>query len=97
MAVTTRNRWLFAVISLALLHAPEALACTACFGDPDSSQTQGMNAAILTLLAVTFGVLLGGAGVMMQIMVRAGRGTNSDTSLSVEGNAGWQDTAREEA
>jgi hypothetical protein len=32
--------------------APELFACAACFGAPDSSQTQGMNAAILTLLGI---------------------------------------------
>lgn len=51
--------------------AVPAFACTACFGDPASSQTQGMNAAILTLLGTTLGVLACAVFVAGRIMWRA--------------------------
>ena len=38
---------------------PAAQACSVCFGDPESPQTAGMNAAIGTLLGVTLVVLTG--------------------------------------
>ena len=37
--------------------AQTAAACPSCFGDPDSSMTSGMNAAILILLGITGMVL----------------------------------------
>ena len=39
--------------------APGAHACSVCFGDPESPQTAGLNAAIGTLLGVTLVVLTG--------------------------------------
>ena len=33
-------------------------ACATCFGDPNDPQTQGLNAAIFTLLGVTYGLFL---------------------------------------
>jgi len=54
-----------------LLAGVDAAACTACFGNPESSQTQGMNAAILTLLGVTAGVMLVAAGIVWQIALRS--------------------------
>lgn len=48
---------LVAVVAFAS-HAP-AWACATCFGDPNDPQTQGFNAAILTLLGVTYGLFLG--------------------------------------
>lgn len=46
---------------LFLFFAPVATACTACMGEPDAAQTEGMNAAILTMLGFT-GTVLGGVG-----------------------------------
>ena len=85
------------VIAAILLHAPCVMACTACFGDPDSSQTQGMNAAILTLLIVTFGVLLVAGGVVLQLWLRAKRGAVSNASTANVFGGGLQETAGEEA
>lgn len=34
-------------------------ACSTCFGDPNSAATEGMNWAIISLLATTGGVLSG--------------------------------------
>lgn len=47
------------VALLITLLAPAAHACSVCFGDPESPQTAGMNAAIGTLLGVTLVVLSG--------------------------------------
>lgn len=45
------------LVALLLLSVQAASACPSCFGDPDSSMTSGMNAAILILLAITGTVL----------------------------------------
>lgn len=39
-----------------------ACACTACMGEPDAAQTEGMNAAIVTMLGFV-GTILGGVGL----------------------------------
>ena len=49
------------------------LACAVCFGDPNSSQVQGQNAGIFTLLAITGGVLVGFAVLFARFIVRARR------------------------
>ena len=46
---------LTAVVLLAA--ASPALACPVCFGNPNSSQTKGMQAGILALLLVTVAML----------------------------------------
>ena len=48
------------------------LACATCFGAADSSQTNGMNMAIFTLLGVT-GVVLGCFAAAMVYFVRRAR------------------------
>ena len=42
-----------------LCFSPRALACAVCFGASDSVHTQGMNAAILTLLGFMAAVFIG--------------------------------------
>ena len=50
----------FVTIGICIFLFPEvSYACATCFGDPNSTATQGMNKAILTLLGVTGGVLGG--------------------------------------
>lgn len=39
-------------------------ACSTCFGDPNSAATEGMNWAIISLLATTGGVL---SGILLSI------------------------------
>lgn len=51
---------------------PAILACAACYGDPNSSQTQGMNLAIFTMLGVT-AVVLGGIGIAIAYFARRAR------------------------
>ena len=53
---------------------PAILACAACYGDPGSSQTQGMNLAIFTMLGVT-AVVLGGIGIAIAYFARRARQT----------------------
>jgi uncharacterized membrane protein len=55
-----RRKTLARILALLLafsVFAVAADACSVCFGDPDHAQTKGMNAAILTLLGVTGGVV----------------------------------------
>ena len=52
-----------ALLLAGVLYAAPAMACTTCFGTPDSAQAQGMNAAIFTLLGIT-GSVLSIAGVV---------------------------------
>lgn len=47
-----------------------AWACSACFGNPDSPQTQAMGMAILTLLIITAGVLASLAGFFIYLIAR---------------------------
>ena len=44
---------------LAFSFAPEASACSTCFGNPDSKMTQGVMAGVLVLLFVVVAVLGG--------------------------------------
>jgi integral membrane sensor domain MASE1 len=48
------------------------LACATCYGDPNSSQTQGMNLAILTMLGVT-AVVLGSFAALFIVLSRRAR------------------------
>lgn len=69
-------RGLSAWFVLLLLSFPSAgVACEVCFGNPDDPQTKGMEAAIITLLIVTYLTLLGiiGAFVVIRFKARAGR------------------------
>jgi heme/copper-type cytochrome/quinol oxidase subunit 2 len=49
------------------------IACAVCFGDPSANQTRGQNAGILTLLAITGGVLICMAGLFATFIWRARR------------------------
>lgn len=62
-----------AAVCLFLMLAAHAvaLACPVCYGNPDSSSAQGMNAAILSLLGVTGGVLGGFASMFLRLRRRA--------------------------
>jgi hypothetical protein len=65
---------LFAALACALLALalPAAsAACPVCYGEADSSSTQAMNAAILSLLGVTGGVLGGFVSMFLHVRRRA--------------------------
>ena len=49
----------------ALLSAQPALACSVCYGDPNSAMSQGAQAGVLVLLGVIGVVLLGLASVLV--------------------------------
>lgn len=57
----------------ALLTTQEAAACAACFGRSDSALAYGMNAGILTLLAVIGTMLAAVASFFVFIVRRASR------------------------
>lgn len=79
-----RGRTSFTLAStIALLAgAPQlAEACSVCFGNPDSPHTQGMNNAILFLLAVIVAVLVCFAAFFLRLrrlsrLARADQGTD---------------------
>ena len=56
------------------------LACAVCYGDPSSSQTQGMNMAIATMLGVT-AVVLGAVGATFAYFARRARQAAPDDSI----------------
>jgi hypothetical protein len=58
-------------ILLTLALHPVSLGCPVCYGDPDSSSAQGMNAAILSLLGVTGGVLGGFGSLFLRMRSKA--------------------------
>jgi nitrate reductase gamma subunit len=60
-------------VLLALLGSVAVLragACPVCYGAPDSASTQGMTAAIFSLLGVTGGVLAAFAAMFLRIRRR---------------------------
>lgn len=64
-------------------------ACATCFGAPDDPQTNGMNAAILTLLGVTYSlflVMIGAALVMWRNSRRAAGpdGADGDAAATLD-------------
>ena len=58
---------------VALLLADAASACSVCFGDPNSSMSQGARAGVLVLLGVIVSVL---AGLFSLIVFWARRAAN---------------------
>ena len=68
------NRHPFRVAALLAILAVAALsgagACPVCYGAPDSPSTQGMTAAIFSLLGVTGGVLAAFATMFFRIRRR---------------------------
>jgi len=63
-------RYCFFVL-MAVLLSPGALACETCFGDPNSAETKGMAAAIITLLIITYVMLTGIIGFFVYLRFRA--------------------------
>jgi len=61
------------VCSAALLSAQPALACSVCFGDPNSPMTHGVQAGVLVLLGVVGVVLTGLASLLLFWMRRAAK------------------------
>ncbi|MFN0158219.1 MAG: hypothetical protein ACKVRP_09135 [Bacteroidota bacterium] len=59
------------VIGILMLVHQVAFACPTCYGAPDSETTQAMNMAILSLLGVTGGVLVGIVSFVVYLRRRA--------------------------
>ncbi|MCL4216247.1 MAG: hypothetical protein KJ052_04475 [Candidatus Hydrogenedentes bacterium] len=76
---------ILALLGLVLSLPPEALACATCFGDSSSTQTQGMNVAIGTLLGVTLSVLFCIAFVIGRIILRVRRMQEDPGELPLDG------------
>ncbi len=55
----------------AVLNAQPVLACSVCYGDPNSAMSQGARAGVLVLLGVVGVVLLGLASMLIFWMRRA--------------------------
>ena len=72
------------LLGLVLSLSPAALACATCFGDSGSTQTQGMNAAIATLLGVTLSVLFCIAFVVGRIILRVRRMQEDSEGLALD-------------
>ncbi len=83
------NRRLLLVLALLVLMAgPGALrgaACPMCYGNPDSASTQGMTAAIFSLLGVTGGVLAAFAAMFLRFRKRARALLRASTLISSSG------------
>ena len=71
-----------------LLSAAPALACSVCYGDPNSAMSQGAKAGVLVLLGVVGVVLTGLASLLIFWMRRA---------ANLEGWSVTQDGSRDAA
>ncbi len=56
-----------------ILSAQPVLACSVCYGDPNSAMSQGAQAGVLVLLGVVATVLTGVASLLIFWMRRAAR------------------------
>lgn len=74
------------VLVAGLLATHDATACAACFGRSDSALAYGMNAGILTLLAVIATMLAAVASFFVFIVRRASR-LESEASKSDQSTA----------
>ena len=61
----------FLICVAMISRAPSAMACSVCYGDPNSPMTKGVEAGVLVLLAFVGGVLLLLASLLLFWMRRA--------------------------
>ena len=74
MMINAQSKWFrTAFLAVTILHLVPAgaLACATCMGSPEDPLTQGLNAGILSLLAIVFLVLSGAAAFFIYIARRA--------------------------
>ncbi|MBK8269673.1 MAG: hypothetical protein IPK83_15810 [Planctomycetes bacterium] len=69
----TRLYRLFLLVIPVLFAAGEAMACSACQGNPDSEMTKGAQAGVLMMVGVTYVLLLGVGACVASWIVRARR------------------------
>lgn len=67
------------VTSAAFLMDSRVWACATCFGAPDDPQTKGMNAAILTLLGITYTLFAGMFAAAFVLWRRARRTADAES------------------
>ena len=69
-----RCKSILPIAAALFLAAPHAVqACPVCFGDPDSPLTHGARQGILTMLILTYSVLIGMFGMLALVVVCARR------------------------
>lgn len=69
----------YSFLGLILFVFPRiSLACSTCFGAPDSPQAQGVRFAMISLLGVT-GLVLGSFGAFFIFLIRKGRETRRNS------------------
>ena len=77
-----RSRWIAVLFAFCLGALPQqALACSVCFGDPNSPAAKGLAMGVLALLGVVF-VVLGGFTAFFIFLAR--RAAAADTANPVE-------------
>ncbi len=69
----TMHRWGAPLVLAVGVSRDSVLACATCFGGSDSAMAQGMNAGILSLLAVVGCVLAGVAAFFVFLALRSAR------------------------
>jgi len=75
----------------ALLCAQPALACSVCYGDPNSPLSQGAQAGVLVLLGVVGAVLTGLAALLIFWMRRAADLRTQAEAVAAGGPGGLDD------
>lgn len=78
---TLRNIILMAGLAGLVNVNSTALACAACYGASDSPMAKGMNAGILTLLAIIGTVLCGAATFFVVLARRASAASKTQQNL----------------
>ncbi|MEK6643426.1 MAG: hypothetical protein AABZ08_05910 [Planctomycetota bacterium] len=69
-----RTKQLLSLASLwVLLTALPLQACAVCGGDKDSDMVKGAMSGVIVMVCITYGVLLGFAGMIATFVVRARR------------------------
>ena len=63
--------WTALAVAMFAVSSPSALACTVCFGDPNSQMTKGMSFGIAALLLIITCVLCGVAGFFVYLAKRS--------------------------
>lgn len=78
------NGWLglFLATVIGLGKSKSVHACSTCYGDPDSTLTQGAQLGVLTMLIITYAALVG-LGVMFAVVVIQARKRTLQDARSV--------------
>ncbi|MCB9853034.1 MAG: hypothetical protein H6819_08055 [Phycisphaerales bacterium] len=85
---------MLSVAVVAALQTTEIFACSVCQGDPDSKLVKGAEAGVLTMVFVTYGLLLSMIGLGATWFVRQRRRltrVNAGVTTEVSGESKNQD------